>query len=83
MNEFEPFSRGRAMSDVRKRVMDRLQEEIQFKQDLRSWRGMELSSPDREELGMIEELTELSMEINREEQRETNEIIRNYMEKYG
>jgi len=71
------------MSDVRKRVMDRLQEEIQFKQDLRSWRGMELSSPDREELGMIEELTELSMEINREEQRETNEIIRNYMEKYG
>lgn len=71
------------MSDIRKRVMEKLEDEIQFKQDLRSWRGMELSSPDSEELGMVEELAELSMEIHREEQRETNESIRIYMEKYG
>ena len=71
------------MSKFRDREKNRLEEEIQFKQDLRSWRGMELSSPDSEELGMIEELTELSMESQREEQRETNEQMRNYMEKYG
>ena len=53
----------------RQSEIERLKEDLQFKHDLRHWRGMALSFPDQEELDMADRLRELQDAQNRDDDR--------------
>lgn len=56
------------MSKARDRRKDQLKRDIQFKKDLRHWRGMELDGPDQEENDLVDEWSEIQAEERRDQE---------------